>query len=153
MDITKLLDLPADILISQMTYYPFETVRNYCQVNRRMTEICTSPKYSGFWKKLIQDTYGYAPQADHYDYYTYVNLINNLPANVQIEIYRRQKDWDNYHRVVSNLPLNQQLEIYRKNKDLTDYYRVAVQLFYPEVNIQGVTNYEKLWNSLTEKKP
>lgn len=148
---TNLLNLPASLLISKMTYYSFDEVRALCSVNQRMREICTDPRYSLDWKTLIQNTYGkYADKLEHYDYLTYVKLIDTLPANVQIDIYRRQEDWDNYYRVVSTLPYGVQLDIYRKDKKDNAYYRIALIITFPEVNIDNVTDYTGLYKFLAE---
>lgn len=148
---TNLLSLPASLIISRMTYYPFRDVTALCAVNQRMREICTDKKYSNDWKAIIQSTYKeHTPKEGPYDYHTYVKLIDKLPNNVQIDIYRRQQDWDSYYHVVSTLPYGVQMDIYRKDKKDNAFYRIALIVTFPEIDIKNVTDYKELYKFIAE---
>ena len=105
---SKLLDLPARLLISRMTYIPFKDVQSLCQTNKRIHDICTNPTYSNDWKKIIDYTYGHTKYYQDlikakdlkYDYILYTQLIDSLDPTVQAEIYRRQGDEESYQRVL-----------------------------------------------------
>ena len=107
---SKLLDLPASLLISRMTYIPFKDVQSLCQTNKRIHDICTNPTYSNDWKKIIDYTYGHTKYYQDlikakdlkYDYILYTQLIDSLDPTVQAEIYRRQGDKESYQRVLQD---------------------------------------------------
>lgn len=120
MNFDYLSKLPASLLISRMSYLPFDDVISLCQTNKRLNEIC-SDKYSNDWKQLIDNTYGNTEyyqqliennngnQEGHikYDYTLYTQLIHSLDPEIQIEIYRRQGDVKSYERVRLLIKINQ----------------------------------------------
>ena len=58
MDPDYLSTLPPPLLISRMSYLPFDDVVSLCTTNAKLHNICSSDRYANEWKALIDDTYG-----------------------------------------------------------------------------------------------
>ena len=95
----NLTNLPPPLIISKMTYLSYKDVESLCNTNRRLNEICTSPKYTNDWRMLIDNTYQDSEYYQelrrdklNYNYKLYIDLINVLELPVQLEIYKKQGD-------------------------------------------------------------
>jgi hypothetical protein len=110
-------DLPADLVISKMTYLSFNDVISLCNTDKRLHKICTNSKYSTNWKLLIDQTYKGTEYYDNldktnleYNYILYTNLIHYLHPYVQLKIYQRQGDQENIERTILKIRMLDRIE-------------------------------------------
>jgi len=112
---TLLQDLPADIMIYQMTFLKPKDVVNLCQTNKKIRNICVNPVYMNQWRNMIENTYGSLQEyqqyiRDHpdvvYNYGLYTQFLSLLPIDSQLDIYERINDIDSYIQVIDKMLYN-----------------------------------------------
>lgn len=100
-------NLSSDIFFKEITYLPFDEVKNLCKVNRQMYDYCTNDRYRNQWKSLIDNTFssieGYQEKLDTllkkygtYNYFVYTGFVKFLDPITQAMIYYRQGNRQNF---------------------------------------------------------
>lgn len=149
MNIDYLTRLPADLVIKQLTYLPFDDVIKVCTSNNTLHQYCVNSKYNNWWKTLVDNTfsniYNYNEHLNEiqqklkldegtYNYMVYTKLINLLDPITQLMIYYKQGDtksfndqrFDNVQRFLALFLLN-------KPNEMGKYLSVANKQSYMEL--------------------
>ena len=158
-DLSELELLPEDVLGYQITFLPFNEVKQLCLTSKRLNNFCkgTSIKQSNTWRNIIYNTFSnvvnyedillklskqYNCKEPCYNYYVYINFINYLDNITQLMIYYKQGDlnsliyiykYDNIERFIALFMLNDKEGMKRYERYMPNKGR---KLFYALIDKQ-----------------
>lgn len=153
----NLPDLPADLIVQQLSYLEPNDVKSLCGTNKRIREICTSSRYSNLWKNLIDQVgknnkyYNWLKSKGQltYDYTLYLDILkprasfNEKDLSINVMVGENNPGVDNIIRSI----IDYYVEAFSnefKLKSESEVRRIAAYVLAEAISYYG-RSYFQIW--------